>query len=79
MYEGKNDDKLQVVEYELEDLYQVLKDAVEYAFKKVDVRFNFFISPKQLAFLNRIAKDKGIPRSAYIRNLLDVEMMREGK
>ncbi|GIK83552.1 MAG: hypothetical protein BroJett025_01740 [Patescibacteria group bacterium] len=71
---GIEDDKLQVIEYTNEMLSEVLGDALEYAQSKMDFRFNFFISPAIGNYLDWISKVKKIPRSVYLRNLIEKDM-----
>lgn len=74
---GKEDDKLQLIEYTLDNLKQVLPKAINLASKKADVRFNFFVSPKILSYLDWIAKTRKIPRSVFLRNLIEKEMKKD--
>lgn len=71
-------DRLQVIEYQLDDLGALLKDALEYATEQQDVRFNFFVSPKIQQYLDWVAKYKRTPRAVYLRELLEKDM-RENK
>ena len=71
---GIQNDKLQVVEYSLNSLKEVLKNAVEYAGEKIDTRFNFFISPTIGNYLSWISKNKKLPRAVYIRKLIEQDM-----
>lgn len=64
-------DKLQVIEYTKEDLGDVLQTALEYAQDTVDTRFNFFISPSLSHYLDWISSSKKIPRSVYLRQLIE--------
>lgn len=68
---GLNSEKLFLLEYSEENLEQLLKDTVEYAKDQSDTRFNFFISPRHVAYLDWIAQTKKIPRSVYLRKLLE--------
>jgi hypothetical protein len=68
---GLNSEKLFLVEYTEENLEQLLKDTVEYARDQSDTRFNFFISPRHVAYLDWVAQTKKIPRSVYLRHLLE--------
>ena len=71
---GIDNDKLQVVEYNEENLEESLKSALDYAQEQSDVRFNFFISPAIGHYLDWVAKNKKIPRSVYLRNLIEKDM-----
>lgn len=71
---GIDDDRLQVIDYTEENLEIELKSAIEIAQEKTDVRFNFFISPAIGRYLDWISKIKKIPRSVYLRALIEKEM-----
>lgn len=71
---GVGSDKLLIVDYETENLDSVLKDAINDAKDQMDVRFNFFISPKIGVYLDWIAKNKKIPRAVYLRRLIDEDI-----
>jgi len=72
--QGIENDKLQVIEYSDSDIETTLKDAIEYAQGKADVRFNFFISPAIGSYLDWISKVKKIPRSVFLRGLIEKDM-----
>lgn len=72
--QGIENDKLQVIEYSDKDLESTLKDAIDYAVGMSDVRFNFFISPAIGNYLDWISKEKKIPRSVYLRGLIEKDM-----
>jgi len=76
LLESTHVDRLQVVEYNLEELKDVLKYAVEEAKNQLDVRFNFFVSPKIVRFLDWVAKKKKMPRAVYLRRLIEEDMKR---
>jgi hypothetical protein len=75
---GIDNDKLQLLSYNENNLNKTLEDALEYAQELIDVRFNFFISPAIGRYLDWISKVKKIPRSVYLRALIENEM-RENK
>lgn len=56
------------------DLEHELPMLVNFASEQQDTRFNFFISPKHQAYLDWISKHKKVPRSVYLRNLIDGDM-----
>ncbi|MBI2465491.1 hypothetical protein HYV64_05100 [Candidatus Shapirobacteria bacterium] len=74
VFRGLKDDRIIWAEYNDQNLEKVLVDAVEEAKKTADVRFNFFVSPKILAYLDWVAQKRMIPRSVYLRNLIEKEM-----
>jgi len=77
LLEGIDDERLQIVEYDPDILKETLTDALEIAKEGMDTRFNFFVSPKIISYLDWISKNKKIPRAVYLRNLLEKEMEKE--
>lgn len=71
---GAIDEKIQLISYTEDTLKEKLKDALEYASNYQEVRFNFFISPSIGRYLDWISKEKKIPRSVYLRALIEREM-----
>ncbi|NMC35783.1 hypothetical protein GYA49_01945 [Candidatus Beckwithbacteria bacterium] len=72
--EGIKNDRLFLVPYEEHDLEKELKYALEEATNQMDVRFNFFVSPKIVNYLDWIAKKKKMPRAVYLRRLIEEDM-----
>lgn len=72
--EGVQNDKLQVIEYEDINLKEVLKYSIDFASDQQDTRFNFFISPKHQNYLDWIARNRKIPRSVFLRRLIEDHM-----
>lgn len=77
-FAGIDDERMQIVEYTIDKVNEVVEKAVEYAVSQQEVRFNFFISPAIGRYLDWISKVKKIPRSVYLRALIEHEM-RENK
>lgn len=71
---GIENEKLQLVEYTPENLEEELSIALQNAQENTDVRFNFFISPAIGRYLDWVSKVKKIPRSVYLRALIEKEM-----
>ncbi|OGV92782.1 hypothetical protein A3B57_02100 [Microgenomates group bacterium RIFCSPLOWO2_01_FULL_47_10] len=70
-------DKIQVIDYALDDLAPKITKALEYAAGQVDTRFNFFISPHISNYLDWVAKKKRTPRAVYLRKLIEKAMIEE--
>lgn len=68
-------DLLILTSYNENNLEDVLKDSLQYAESQQDVRFNFFISPHIGQYLDWISRNKKIPRSVYLRNLIEADML----
>ncbi|MDH5532838.1 MAG: hypothetical protein OEX81_00225 [Candidatus Pacebacteria bacterium] len=71
---GIESDKLQVMNYNMDNLSDLLNDALDYASSQQDTRFNFFVAPKHINFLDWVAKNKKIPRSVFLRRLIEREI-----
>jgi hypothetical protein len=71
----EQNDKFVVVQYsKLEDLDKLVPEMVEFVHEGQDTRFNFFVTPKHINYLNWIAKTRKIPRSVFLRKLIEEEM-----
>lgn len=71
---GFSTEKLMWLEYDLPSIEETLRYAVEVAQEKMDVRFNFFVSPEIQQYLDWVAKHKRTPRAVYLRELLEEDM-----
>jgi len=60
-----------VVEYGLDNVKTVLTDSINYLNDHIDTRFNFFISPSLSHYLDWVAQTKKVPRSVYLRQLIE--------
>ncbi len=70
-------DKFQIIRYNsVKDLDKEVDYAIDFAVSAQDTRFNFFISPELSSYLDYIAKTRKIPRSVYLRNLIDRDIER---
>ena len=67
--------KVFLVEYDsASDIPGLVGDYLEYAKQNMDTRFNFFVSPNIERYLNWITKHKKIPRSVFLRGLIETSM-----
>ncbi|MFC1625787.1 hypothetical protein ACFL1Q_02015 [Patescibacteria group bacterium] len=67
-------EKLQIVRYDNTNLKKQLEKAIKIALETVDVRFNFFITPQLLSYLDWISGKKRVPRSVFVRGLIENDM-----
>lgn len=67
-------DKLDYISYSGKNLKERLAKALGKASKSIDIRFNFFITPPMIAYMDWLSEKKRIPRSVYLRGLLEKEM-----
>jgi len=68
---GINDEKIQIINYDESNLKRNIEEAIEFAKDRADTRFNFFISPSLSHYLDWVASTKKIPRSVYLRQLIE--------
>lgn len=73
---GVEDEKLLIKNYTEKTLKKVLRDSLEIAKERRDKRFNFFLSPKLLDYLEGSSKKEGVTKSKLIRDMI-VRHMRE--
>lgn len=67
---GIDDDKLIIHSYNKNNLKKVIKETLDIAREHRDKRFNFFINPKLLEYLESTSKKEGVTKSKFIRNLI---------
>ena len=78
LFLGAKEDKLIVNPYNEKTLTTVLKDALNQAKEKRDKRFNFFISPRLLTYLDEQSRRLSITKSKFIRDLI-IDYMQKQK
>lgn len=71
---GIQNEKLHIYEYSLDNVAKTVKDALDYAKDNSDVRFNFLISPRIGNYLDWVARHKKVPKSVYLRQLIEMDM-----
>jgi hypothetical protein len=71
---GLESDKLQVIGYTDKNLEEALILALDYATEQADTRFNFFVSPSIVNYLDWVSKKKRLPRAVYLRRLIEEDM-----
>ncbi|MCX6726816.1 MAG: hypothetical protein NTY75_03295 [Candidatus Shapirobacteria bacterium] len=74
---GINDPRFKLIEYNNKNINEMLDLAVEEVKKSIDIRFNFFVSPKILAYLDWVSQKKMTPRSVFLRDLIEKEMKKD--
>jgi len=76
-FSGIESDRLIIVGYDSSNVLSVIDKAIETAKNLMDVRFNFFVAQKHLNYLDYVAKKKMIPRSVFLRDLIEREMKKD--
>lgn len=77
MLESAHLDKVLLVEYTPQTLKEELQNALEYAKEITDVRFNFFITPELSSYLDWVTKNRGVPRSVFLRSIIEEHLRRD--
>jgi hypothetical protein len=67
---GIDEDKLVLTVVNENDISTTIEKAIADARHLADKRFNFFISPSLLTYLEKASKQGGITKSTFIRNLI---------
>ncbi|MEK9178921.1 MAG: hypothetical protein AAB893_00430 [Patescibacteria group bacterium] len=70
------DDRLVCEKYTKQTVEKDLTDFMLYVEGKADLRFTFFITPRIIAYLDHVAKTQKIPKSVYLRKLIEEEIKR---
>jgi len=70
-------DAVSVIKYAASNVDEILGEALNKAGENSDVRFNFFVSPRILNYLDFVAKKRMVPRSVFLRNLIEKEMKKD--
>lgn len=76
---GIDNEKLIVKKYTPDTLTDVVTESLQEASGIQDKRFNFFISPPLLNYLQKESKSKGVTQSTFIRNLILTHKKKSGK
>jgi len=68
------DDHLDCEKYTLSSLPEIINNFVKYVEGAADSRFTFFITPEIASYLEKVSKREKIPKSVYLRKLIEREM-----
>lgn len=69
-----SDEKLYSEKYSQNTVSQIIADFIVFVESKADLRFTFFITPSISSYLDEIVKRKKVPKSVYIRELIEKDM-----
>jgi len=78
-FESMKSESLILIHYSGKTLEEKLKEALKQAKKKIDIRFNFFVTPQILSYLNWLSGERRIPRAVYLRSLIEREMKKDSE
>jgi hypothetical protein len=68
------EEKLICEKYSNHTLQQLIEDFVNYVQGESDTKFTFFINREMATYLDKISKKEKIPKSVYLRNLIENKM-----
>lgn len=71
---NEQNEKLVCEKYTSDTLISIIDDFINYIEGVNDTRFTFFITPKIANYLERISKKEKLPKSVYLRKLIEKEM-----
>ncbi|MBW7944782.1 hypothetical protein H3C70_05295 [Patescibacteria group bacterium] len=69
--DGNTSERFLYEEYTPATLRKTIERALNFAEQHTDARFNFFISPRHINFLDFISRKRKIPKSVYLRELIE--------
>lgn len=70
-FEGIQSDRFVYEEYDEENLEKILQSAIQFAQDQSDTRFNFFVFPQHVAYLDEVSRNRKIPKSVFLRELIE--------
>src|SRR3989338_129852 len=68
------EEKLVCEKYNKDTLSDIIDDFINYVRGTIDTRFTFFITPKIASFLEKVSKKNKLPKSVYLRKLIEKDM-----
>lgn len=68
------DEKVLCEKYTPSTVQAIINDFLEYIQSSADLRFTFFITPSIASYLTAIAKKEKLPKSVYLRKLIESDM-----
>jgi len=74
LFEYHENEKIICEKYTLATLPVIIADFLLFVRGEADTRFTFFISSKQAAYLAKMGKKHRVPKSVYLRSLIDKDM-----
>ncbi|MBI3379397.1 hypothetical protein HY029_01420 [Candidatus Gottesmanbacteria bacterium] len=71
------DEKVVCERYTMESFKGLIDDFVEFAEGKADTRFTFFLPHEFDAYIEKISRQRKVPKSVYLRRLIDEDMKKK--
>lgn len=77
LFAHHKDEKLVCEKYTSKTLQDIIDDFLNYIQGTEETRFTFFITPKIALHLEEISKKEKMPKSVYLRKLIERDMMKK--
>jgi len=74
LLQDMHEDKMACEKYDAKSLAEIIDDFLLYVKGAADLRFTFFISPKISTYLTNISRKRKIPKSVYLRYLIEQDI-----
>ena len=74
-----NDEKMMCEKYNMSNVSEILDGFLHFVHEKSDMRFTFFITPRISTFLDTVAKQEKLPKSVYLRKLIEDAMKKRSR
>ena len=74
LFSSYNNEKLFCEKYTLPMLKDIIEDFLLFVEGSADSRFTFFITSKISHFLEKVSREKKVPKSVYLRRLIEKNM-----
>lgn len=74
LFAHHENEKILCEKYTKDTLDSIISDFLDFVHGKSDTRFTFFLSSKQAAYLSHQAQKRRLPKSVYLRSLIDNDM-----
>ena len=71
-------DRLVCEKYNTTNLSEIIDTFIDYVKGVHDSRFTFFITPRIATYLEEVSREEKIPKSVYLRKLIDEDMKSHG-
>ncbi len=68
------DERLASEKYTLDTVESIVNDFVGYVQGAADTRFTFFVTPQIARYLERVSKEEKMPKSVYLRKLIEAHI-----
>lgn len=68
------EEKIICKKYKLNEVKKIINDFIDFVRENHDIRFNFFVTPKIATYLTTISRKEKLPKSVFLRKLIEKEM-----